>query len=269
MELSPFQELGEYCQETFDLVVKHPFLFVPRLILFGAIPVLMLLVMGTAWMASSLSGPSVVLGILLALGMAVAGILLEAGQLNLLRAAVQGEPVDKETFWQGIPLYAGRVLGGILLMMLVSLLVAAILIPLALVPGLNVLAVVLGPLATLALTTLFSLWEASVALDDASVLEAFEQSYRFAQSFFWPLLVVTFVRSLFDNDSNKGQQNNQPGFNFSVGPVRWNAPFNISPSVEAGLVTGMGLAAIAFTILSTLVTVYLDQLLLVIYARRS
>jgi hypothetical protein len=250
-------------------VVKHPFLFVPRLIFFGAIIILILLVMGTAWLANPVNGPPMVLAGLAALGMAVAGILLEAGQLNLQRAAVQSEPVDKETFWEGIPLYAGRMFGGILLMILISLLVGVVLIPLALVPGLNFLVALLAPLAMLALMTLFSLWEASVALDDASVLEAFGESYRFAQSFFWPLVVVTFVRSLFDNNSNKGQQNNQPGLNVSVGPARFNAPFNMSPSVGVGLVAGMGIVAFVFAILSTLVTVYLDQLLLVIYARRS
>lgn len=241
----------------------------PRLAFFVVILVFMLLVMGTAWLARSLSGFTMVPGIVAALGLAVAGILLEAGQLNLLRAAVQGEPVDQETFWEGVPLYAGRVFGGVLLMLVISLLVGAVLIPLALVPGLNFLVALLAPLAMLALMTLFSLWEASMALDATGVLEAFGQSYRLAQSFFWPLLVVTFLRSLFDNNSNKGQQNNQPGLNLSVGPARFNAPFNISPSAGAGLVAGMGIVAVIFAILSTLVTVYLDQLLLVIYHRRS
>jgi len=64
--------------------------------------------MGTAWLVNPVNGPPMVLAGLAALGMAVAGILLEAGQLNLQRAAVQSEPVDQETFWEGIPLYAGR-----------------------------------------------------------------------------------------------------------------------------------------------------------------
>jgi hypothetical protein len=252
-------------------VIKNPFLFVPRLAFFVVILVFMLLVMGTAWLARSLSGFTMVPGIVAALGLAVAGILLEAGQLNLLRAAVQGEPVDQETFWEGVPLYAGRVFGGVLLMLVISLLVGAVLIPLALVPGLNFLVALLAPLAMLALMTLFSLWEASMALDATGVLEAFGQSYRLAQSFFWPLLVVTFLRSLFDNNGNKGQHHNQTGFNFSlgVGPARFSAPFNMSPSAGAGLVAGMGVVAVIFAILSTLVTVYLDQLLLVIYHRRS
>lgn len=267
--LSQFQELGQYCKETFDLVVQHPFLFVPRLIFFGASIILMLLVMGTVWLAAPVNGLPMVLGGLAALGMAVAAVLLEAGQLNLQRAVVQGEPVDKETFQEGILLYAGRMFGGILLMVLISLLVGVVLIPLALVPGLNFLVALLAPLAMLVLMTLFSLWEASVALDDTGVLEAFGESYRFAQSFFWPLLVVTFVRSLFDNNSSGGQHNNRPGVSFSVGPARFSAPFNMGPSVGAGLVAGMGIVAVIFAILSTLVTVYLDQLLLVIYKQRS
>jgi hypothetical protein len=135
-------------------------------------------------------------------------------------------------------------------------------------------------IALVVVSVFLSAWKAAVAFKDLGVIEAFGDSYRFAKKFFWPMAVVVFIRGLFDGNNNNGSSGGNGGNNFNAGGMDVN--LNMSNlnmfGLDVGSVLGIGsrmavLAIIpmaaAAAIISIAATVYIDQLVFVIYARRE
>jgi hypothetical protein len=281
-KVGQFEELWMYCKETFGIVKQRLVLFVPRLIMTGLFMALVFIIVGSAFLGI-LQGKGV-LGMPLAVIMIglmtlVGNLVVESGQIGLFSKAALGHSIGMRDFGEGIGKFIGRVFAGGILFILLFLIIGMLAFILFVIPVLNIVAVVGMVVAMLVVSVFLSAWKAALAFKDLDVAEAFRDSYRFAREFFWPMALVVFVRGLFDgSNNNKGGEGD--GGSLSVGGININInlPGINIPGVDTGTILGIGSAAAllavihiaaAAAIISTVMTVYIDQLVFVIYARRE
>ncbi|HZX45867.1 MAG TPA: hypothetical protein VFF83_01175 [Clostridia bacterium] len=280
--MSQFEELWMYCKETFGIVKQRLVLFVPRLIMTGLFMALVFIMVGSAFLGI-LQGRGV-LGMPLAVVMLglvtlVGNLVVESGQIGLFSRAALGYSIGMKDFGEGIGKYTGRVFAGGILFILLFLIIALSTLILFVIPVLDIVAAIGMVVVMLLVSVFLSAWKAALAFKDLDVMEAFRDSYRFAREFFWPMALVVFVRGLFDgSNNNKGGEGD--GGSLSVGGINLNInlPGINIPGVDAGTMLEIGsvaalLAVIpiaaAAAIISTVLTVYIDQMVFVIYARRE
>lgn len=280
--MGQFEELWMYCKETFGIVKQRLVLFVPRLIMAGLFMVFVFIMVGSAFLGI-LQG-KVVLGMPLAVIMVglvtfIGNLVVESGQIGLFSKAALDYSIGMKDFSEGIGKYIGRVFAGGFLFFLLFILIGLSTLILFVIPVLNIVAVIGMVIAMIVVSVFLSAWKAALAYKDLDVAEAFRDSYRFAREFFWPMALVVFVRGLFDgSNNNKGGEGGRGGL--SVGGINLdiNLPGIRIPGMDAGTILGIGSAAAllavipiaaAAALISTVITVYIDQLIFVIYARRE
>jgi len=278
-----FSELWMYCKETFEVVRRRLFLFVPRLLMVGLIFVFIMLTVGTI-LVKGLSGGGM-FGLPLALVVftglfMLVHLMVESGQINLFAKAASGNSVGMQDFREGVRRFTGRVFVGSVLYLLIILITGFIMVMFFAIPFLNILAIIGAFIVMLGISVFLSAWKAALVFKDLGAAEAFGDSYRFAKEYFWPLALVVFVRGLFDgNNNNRGQGGGQGGgLNIGGFDVNLNLPGVNMLGMDTGSMMQLGsimalmavipLAAFA-ALVTILVTVYLDQLVFVIYARRE
>lgn len=103
--MGQFSELWMYCKETFELLKRRLFLFVPRLIFDGLLFAFIVLMVGAA-LIRGLSGVSI-LGLPVTVAIftvvfIVASLIVESGQINLFAKAAMGHTVGMQDFWKGV-----------------------------------------------------------------------------------------------------------------------------------------------------------------------
>ncbi len=270
--MGQFSELWSYCKEAFNVVKERPFLFLPPVIFMGLLIVVLLVALGPAF-AGFVIGRNVRFfsaAVLFVIPMAfVAFAIVTAGQQNLYRKAALGHYVNMGDFLDGIKWFTGRIVLGILLFMVIFIgtaLVAVLFLP---VPGLRVLGIIAAAVLGFVIKVFLSAWTAAMAFKDMGVTDAFRDSYRFVKEFFWPMVLLTFIKGFFDGSGNNGSDAgrnsgsniriNLPGINFRVFGGQ-----NIRADL-AVLIPFM----IAMAIISIVITVYLEQLVFVVYGRRE
>ncbi len=281
--MGQFSELWSYCKETFGIIKRRLFVFVPRLLLLGLFLSLITLMIATAFLrllpVRGVLGlpPAIVLMSVLFL---VANLIVESGQINIFAKSALGYSVGMEDFREGVRRFTGRVFAGGFIFILLFLLIGLSALVFIAIPLLNILAVVAIVIAMLALNVFLSAWKAAVVFKDLGVMEAFEDSYRFVKEFFWPMALVAIVRGFFDGNNNNGRQGDSHGSNLNAGRVNFNIklPGSDMFGMDTGSMLGVGsvmallviipMAAIA-AIISIAITTYIDQLVFVIYARRQ
>ena len=280
--MGQFEELWMYCKETFGIVKQRLVLFVPRLLMAGLFMFFVFIMIGSAFLGI-LQGKGV-LGmpmavIMLSLVALVGNLVVESGQIGLFSKAALGHSIGMRDFGEGIGKYTGRVFAGSILFLLLFLLIGLLSLILFVIPVLNLVAVIGMVVAMLLASVFLSAWKAALAFKDLDVAEAFRDSYRFAREFFWPLALVVFVRGFFDgSNNNRGDESGQSSL--SVGGINLNLelPGISIPGMDAGSILRIGSAAVllavmpiaaAAALISTVITVYIDQLVFVIYARRE
>lgn len=271
--MGQFEELWSYCRETFRIVLDRPFLFVPRLLFAGIQLFAILAIIGMGSFFSRVPMTSNMLGLPGALiVLIIAGILgrlvLAAGELNLFRKAASGYAVGAGDFWDGVRRFAGRVLLGEVMLGLVLIVVgipALILIPLG---GLRIIGFIAVVVLSFTVTAFLSLWKAAVAFKDIGVIDAFMDSYDFVRDYFWPMVLVVFVRGLFNGNRQNNNGNRGSGFNINFnlpgihfGPFNWRyMGWDIAAMIPF---------VVIFMVISIIILIYLDQLTFVIYSRRE
>lgn len=278
--MGQFSELWMYCKETFEVVKRRLVLFVPRLLLGGFFLGLVALVIGTAVFGKVIGGG--VLGlpmaaVITAILVLIGNLFVESGQINLFAKSALGHTVSMHDFREGISKYIGRVLAGGFLFILLFIAIGITTLIFVAIPLLNVIAVIGVVVLMFAANVFLSAWKAALAFKDLDVTQAFADSYRFAKEFFWPLALVVFVRGLFDGSNDNGSHKGGKGGGLSISGVNVNTdlPGINLPGMDMGTLLGVG-SVIAFMpiaaaaiLISTVITVYLDQLVFVIYARRE
>ncbi len=280
--MSQFEELWMYCKETFGIVKKRLVLFVPRLLMTGLFMALVFIMVGSAFLGilqgrGVLGMPLAVL--MLGLVALVGNLIVESGQIGLFSKAALGYSIGMRDFGEGIGKYTGRVFAGGILFILLFLLIGLSTLILFVIPVLNIVAAIGIVVAMLLVSVFLSAWKAALAFKDLDVVEAFRDSYRFAREFFWPMALVVFVRGLFDgSNNNKGGESGRGGLNIGGINLNINLPGISIPGMDTGSILGIGSAvallaviplAAAAALISTVMTVYIDQLIFVIYARRE
>ncbi|MBA1335318.1 MAG: hypothetical protein HPY66_0940 [Firmicutes bacterium] len=278
--MGQFSELWLYCKETFGIVKRRPFLFVPRLVFMGLLLSSVFFVGGIAFVRL-LPGRWMnvfPLGILV-IGFLVGNLVVEGGQINLYKKAALGYTVGMDDFGEGVRKFVGRVfIGGLMLLLLIALM-SFLMVGFVTIPLLGVLAGIALVIAIFAVNVLLSAWKAALAFKDIGVMDAFSDSWRFVREFFWPMALVVFVKGLFDGNNNNNSGSNQ-GNNFNINGinVNLNIPglnmFGLNQGFSFGVRSAMALIAlipfvVAAAIISIAATVYIEQLIFVIYARRE
>ena len=271
-----------YCKETFGIVKKRLVLFVPRLLMTGLFMALVFIMVGSAFLGilqgrGVLGMPLAVL--MLGLVALVGNLIVESGQIGLFSKAALDYSIGMRDFSEGIGKYIGRVFAGGFLFFLLFILIGLSTLILLLFPVLNIVAVIGMVIAMIVVSVFLSAWKAALAFKDLDVVEAFRDSYRFAREFFWPMALVVFVRGLFDgSNNNKGGESGRGGLNIGGINLNINLPGISIPGMDTGSILGIGSAvallaviplAAAAALISTVMTVYIDQLIFVIYARRE
>lgn len=268
--MGQFDELWAYCKETFDLVKRRPFVFLPHLVFFGFIIVSFLIFIGSGAVKFFLGGslPVISAGAFFTAVVFMVGMLLiTAGQQNLYRKAALGYEINFDDFINGIKWYTGRILLGMFLTFLIVMGVSVVFMVFLVIPGINILAGIAVMVIVFLINVFLSTWKAAMAFKELGVIDAFKESYYFVKEFFWPMALITFIKGLFEGGGDKSQQGNTSGFRFNVNLPGVNPELlrRGLPLAFAGLVP----IIIILAVISTLIVVYLEQLVFVIYARRE
>lgn len=276
--MGQFSELWLYCKETFDIVKRRIFLFVPKIIFMGLLFSSVLFVGGIAFVRP-LPGRWMnvfPLGVLV-VGFLLGNLVVESGQINLYKKAALGHTVGVDDFREGVGRFVGRIfIGGLLLLLLIT---GLLMVGFVAVQLLGALASIIILIAVFAVNVLLSAWKAALAFKDLGAIDAFSDSWRFVRAFFWPMVLVLFVKGFFDGNNNNNSGNNQ-GNNLNISGINvdLNIPglnmFGINQGSFFGMrpvmaIIGLIPFAVAAAIISIAATVYLEQLIFVTYARRE
>ena len=206
-----FDKIMEDCKEALILSKENKGIFIPVFIKFGisifsAIVIFLIFFVSMfgilhsnydAYDAPELFMkmiPFIVAFILIfTLAFSVINSLLEAGSINLYKAAAQGTKPSTKIFLEGIKTYFLKMFGGSIFLGVVTLvlspLIFALFILYTVIIGVLTAGWGMTFLSTIILVFLLT-WPIIVVLDNVSPIQAIGKSLKFGKKNFWPLFIV-------------------------------------------------------------------------------
>lgn len=246
-------ELKAYGRKSLYLLGEHKKLFIPP---FVSITIALLFV---GVLVRSLGGfigdpRSWGIGLIIAIPLYIVVLTaIEAGHSNMFKQAANGNQPTWDDFFEGTRKYTLRLIGGSLLLGVLLILafifigmVLAVIMP-------QVIATAMLGIMALIVSVFFSMWPVVLISEDAYVVESISDTWAFVKSYFWPLLLLGMVQSIF--------YLTQPDSSMGILPVgQYTIPFF---SMEYFL------PSLIVTLVFTLISVFFSQLLFVIYFCRK